>query len=148
MEKMIDKKVNFSTLVRANPERVYDAIATADGLDGWFTMGASVDAKTGGKINFRWKDWGLDHYTGENGGPILEARRPERFVFQWKADSGLYDTTVEISFEPVAEGTVVRLIEYGYEDSAIGMQDFLNRILGWAQALTLMKFFVEQGVRY
>lgn len=143
-----DRKVTFSTLVRAEPERVYDAIATADGLDGWFTTGASVDTRAGGKINLRWKDWGLDHYTGENGGPVLEAKRPERFVFQWKADSGLYDTTVEINFESVNEGTVVHLIEYGYEDSPIGMQDFLNRVSGWAEALTLMKFFVEHGLRY
>ncbi len=126
MRKTTDKKVTFSTLVRAKPPRVYDAIATAKGLDGWFTTGASVDARTSGKIHFRWKDYGLNHYTGENSGPVLEAKRPERFVFQWKADSGLYDTTVEINFESVNEGTVVRLIEYGYEDSPVGMQNFLN----------------------
>jgi uncharacterized protein YndB with AHSA1/START domain len=148
MRKTIDEKVSFSILVRAKPERVYDAIATAEGLDAWFTTSASVDARRGGQIHFRWKDWGPERYTGENGGPVLEARRPERFVFQWKVDSGSYDTTVEINFEPVDEGTVVRLIEYGYEDSPTGLKDMLNRASGWAQALTLMKFYVEHGVRY
>jgi len=148
MRKTIDEKVSFSILVRAKPEGVYDAIATAGGLDEWFTTGASVDARRGGQITFRWKDWGPERYTGENGGPVLEARRPERFVFQWKVDSGSYDTTVEINFEPVDEGTVVRLIEYGYEDSPTGLKDMLNRASGWAQALTLMKFYVEHGVRY
>lgn len=144
----MDKKVEFNTLIRAKPGRVYDAIATAEGLDAWFTRGASVDSRTGGHIQFRWKDYGLGNYSGENGGPILEARRPERFVFQWKADSGLYLTTVEISFEPVDAGTIVKLIEYGYEDSPVGTQDFLNRVSGWAQVLTLMKFYVEHGVTY
>ena len=144
----MDRKVEFSTLIRVEPARVYDAIATAEGLDGWFTKGATVDSRTGGQIQFRWKDHGVDHYSGENGGPILEARRPERFVFQWKADSGLYLTTVEIDIAPVNDGTVIHLIEYGYEDNQTGMHDFLNRVSGWAQALTLMKFYLEHGVTY
>src|SRR5262249_4510802 len=139
MKKTMSQRVDFRTLVRAEPERVYDAIATSEGLDGWFTTGADVDARPGGTINFRWKDYGLDHYDGENGGPVLEAARPHRFVFKWKADSGGYDTTVEIDFEPVPEGTVVRLIEHGYEDSPAGQQDLMNRVSGWAQVLTLMK---------
>jgi len=148
MSQMAEKRVDFSTLVRAKPERVYDALATAGGLDGWFTRGASVDARPGGKITFRWRNHGLHHYNGENGGPVLEAKRPERFVFQWKADSGLYDTTVEIDLKRVDEGTVVRLVEFGYQDTPAGMQDFLNRVEGWAEVLTLMKFFVEHGVKY
>jgi uncharacterized protein YndB with AHSA1/START domain len=148
MTKTMNEKVNFKTLVRVKPERAYDAIATGAGLDEWFTTGATVDARPGGSIRFRWKDWGLDRYTGENSGPVLEARRPERFVFQWRADSGTYSTTVEVDFEPVDEGTVVRLVEYGYEETPDGMQDLLNRVSGWAQVLTLMKFYLEHGVRY
>ena len=148
MAKMRDEKVNFKTLVRVKPERVYDALATGAGLDEWFTVGATVDARPGGTIHFRWRDHGLDHYSGENGGPVLDARRPERFVFQWKADIGDYLTTVEIDFEPVEEGTIVKLIETGYADTAEGMQDLLNRVSGWAEVLTLMKFYLEHGVRY
>lgn len=142
------EKVNFKTLVRVQPERAYDAIATSKGLDEWFTNGSSVDARPGGQIDFRWKDWGLDRYTGQNAGPVLEANRPERFVFQWRADSGSYYTTVEIDFESVDEGTLVKLIEYGYEDTSVGMQDLLNRVSGWAQVLTLMKFYLEHGMKY
>jgi uncharacterized protein YndB with AHSA1/START domain len=143
-----NRRVTFSTLVRATPERVFDAIATAEGLDAWFTKGASVEARPGGSIRFRWENWGPDGYTGENGGPVLESRRPERFVFRWKVDSGSYETTVEISFQPRQAGTIVRLVEHGYEDSPAGTQDMLNRASGWAQVLTLMKFYLEHGVRY
>ena len=145
---MMDEKVSVHTLVRAAPERVYDAIATADGLDGWFTTRSSVDARAGGRIDFRWKDWGVDRYTGHNGGPVLEARRPERFVFEWRVDSDSYNTTVEISFEQVEAGTIVRLIESGYEDSPAGRKDLLARATGWGEALTLMKFYVEHGLTY
>lgn len=91
---------------------------------------------------------GPEKYTGENGGPVLEAVWPSRFVFQWKSDSGLSVTTVEMDFTPVEDGTVVRLQEGGFQDSPEGMQDLLNRSAGWGEALTLMKFFVEHGIRY
>lgn len=134
--------------MRVPPENAYDAITTAKGLDRWFTRGAEVEAKAGGHIRFRWEDYGPDGYTGENGGPVLEARRPERFVFQWTADSGGYDTTVEIDFEAHEKGTLVHLMEHGYEDSPMGMQDLLNRAMGWGCVLTMMKFYLEHGVTY
>ncbi len=146
--KLRDEKVRVTTLVRAESHRVYDALTTPEGLNGWFTTEAIVETQPGGQILFRWRDWGADHYTGELGGPVLEANRPVRFAFQWKVDSDDYNTTVEIDFEPTAEGTLVKLIEFGYEDTPTGMQDLLARATGWGEALTLMKFYVEHGVRY
>jgi len=55
---------------------------------------------------------------------------------------------VEIDIEPHPDGSVVRLVEHGYEDSEIGMQDLMNRQAGWAEVLTLMKFSLEHGVGY
>lgn len=49
----MDVEIRQSTLVRAPPERVYAAITTALGMDGWFTSGAAVDARPGGEIRFR-----------------------------------------------------------------------------------------------
>ncbi len=144
----MSRQITFGTMVRARPEQVYDAIATSEGLDGWFTTGASVDASPGGHITFRWENWGPENYTGENGGPVVEANRPHRFAFRWRVDSGGYETAVEIDLKPKEEGTFVRLVEHGYEDDDTGTQDMLNRASGWAQALTLMKFYVEHGVTY
>ena len=142
------EKVDFISLMRVSPDKAYEAMTTAEGLDGWFTKGAKVEAKSGGHIQFRWEDYGPYGYTGENGGPVLEARRPERFVFQWTADSGGYDTTVEIDFVAHEKGTMVHLVEHGYKDSPTGMQDLLNRAMGWGCVLTMMKFYLEHGVKY
>jgi len=140
--------VNFKTLIRVAPERVFAALTTSAGLDEWFTTGAEIDLRPGGAIQFRWQDWGLEHYTGEIPGRVLEVQPPTRFVFQWRADSGTYDTTVEITFTQVGEGTLVHLLENGYEDTPAGMQDLLNRVSGWAQVFTLLKFYLEHGVSY
>ncbi len=148
MANLRKEKVDFKTLIRVVPERCFDALATGAGLNEWFTHGALVDLRPGGAIQYRWQDWGLEKYSGEIPGQVVEAQRPARYVFQWRADSGTYDTTVAITFTPVAEGTIVHLIETGYEDTPAGMQDLLNRVSGWAQVLTLLKFYLEHGLQY
>ena len=134
------REVRFDTMVRAEPENVFDAIATAEGLDGWFTSGTTLEAEPGGLLVFRWKDWGVEKFTGEMTGDVVEVERPMRFSFRWPVDSGGYMTTVVIDIEAHEEGSVVRLVEGVYEDNDVGIQDMLNRAGGWAQALTLMKF--------
>ena len=143
-----DENVLFDIIVRVKPETVYDALTTAEGLNGWFTSGTSIDAKPGGKLLFRWKNWGPSKYTGELGGPVLEAERPSRFVFQWPVDSRSYLTTVEIDIESHPEGCLVRLVESGYDTGPDSIRDMLNRAAGWSQALLLMKMYLEHGIKY
>ena len=148
MPNLIDAEIKQKTLVRADPEQVYDAFATAEGLDGWFTVGAEVEARRGGQIIFRWKDWGPDKFSGEEICPVLEAERGKRLVFQWRPDSPDYYTTIELDFQPVEEGTIVRLREYGYHDTPSGRAALMECATGWGEALTLAKFFVEHNLRY
>jgi len=148
MTKLIDVEIRQNTLVRAKPEVVYDAMTTGSGLDACFTVGSEVDARPGGNIIFRWKRWGPDKYTNDAQGTVVEAKRPERFVFQWKADNPSYATTIELDFEEVEEGTVVRLREHGYQDTPSGRAAMLECAAGWGEALTLMKYYVEHSVTY
>ena len=144
----LDMIIKHDVLIRAMPERVYDALTTASELDSWFTAGAYVDARPGGEIQWRWQNWGPNHVTAEDGGSILEATRPKRFVFQWHPDSPDYTTTVEFTLEAVDDGTIVRLRESGYHDTPSGRSAILDCASGWGEALTLLKFYVEHGVRY
>ncbi len=73
---MLELEIRYATLVRAARDKVYGGIATADGLDGWFIDGAEVDARPGGHIRFRWRQWGADRLSCEDGGPVPEALRP------------------------------------------------------------------------
>jgi hypothetical protein len=57
---------------------VYDGIATAEGLDGWFTSGARIEARPGDEIFFRWQDWGVDRITVEESDRVLEAVKPDQ----------------------------------------------------------------------
>ena len=142
------EKVDFRILIRAAPERVFEALAAAEGLNEWFTQGSELEPHPGGRLLLRFKDYGLDRYTGDFPGKVLQWQRPQRFAFQWEADSRGYFTTVEIDFNPAEGGTLVHLIEYGYEDTPTGLQDLLNRVSGWAAVLTQMKYYLEHGVKY
>jgi uncharacterized protein YndB with AHSA1/START domain len=86
--------------------------------------------------------------TAEDGGPVLEARRGERLVFQWHPDGPTYATTVAIHLEAREGGTVVRLREWGYLDTPAGLAAMLDCAAGWGEALTLLKFYVELGAIY
>jgi uncharacterized protein YndB with AHSA1/START domain len=131
-----------------SPERVFDALATAEGLNKWFTQTTELDHRPGGSIVFRWKDYGMDRFTGEYPGKVLEWHRPNHYVYEWEADSRGYFTTVDITFSVVPEGTLLHLVETGYKDTPEGMQDLLNRVSGWASVLTEMKYYLEHGIRY
>jgi uncharacterized protein YndB with AHSA1/START domain len=138
--------IRYRSYIAASPERVYETLTTGAGWDAWFTNGTEVDARPGGRIVFRWVDWGVDHYTTEAAGPVLEAEAPRRFVFQWKpADS---TTTISFDLEALGEGTVVEVREEGYTSSPCDMSAMLECASGWGEALALLKMYLEHGVLY
>lgn len=148
MNEIGDLEIRHATFIRAAPERVYEVFTTGEGLDAWFTEGAEVDARPGGEIHFRWRDWGPDKVTAEDGGPVLEAIRPRRFVFQWHPEDESYATTVAVDFIPEEGGTTVRLHESGYQDTPSSRVCLMDCAAGWGEALTLLKMYVEHGIRY
>ena len=97
---------------------------------------------------FRWREWGADSYSGEDGGPVLQAERPHVFEFQWHPDGPAYATTVRIEFAAHLQGTLVRLTERGFRDTPAGRRRQLDCAAGWGEALALCKIWVEHGVRY
>ena len=138
--------IHYNTYVAAPPERVYDTLTTAAGWDAWFTQGAQVDARPGGVMLFRWENFKVDRYTGESGGPVLEAEPPRRFVFQWTA--GDSPTTIEFDLEPLGPGTVVTVTESGHTSSPADLEALVECASGWGEALTLLKVFLEHGITY
>ena len=143
--KLFDVPILHKVLIKAPREKVYDAMTTAEGLDGWFTEGTTTTRKPGEKMILRWVDWGVDKVTSKAECPIVEVKVPERFVFQWWDD---HLTTIEMDFIEVDEGTIVTVKEHGYQDTTEGHRRCLECAVGWGEALTLLKFYVEHGLRY
>jgi uncharacterized protein YndB with AHSA1/START domain len=141
MSEQTPYEVKQKVFINASPERVYDAFATAEGLDAWFTRGARVDPRPGGEMFFKWVEWGAERDINlEEMGRVVEARRPERFVFQWGSPGR--ETTVEVDLEAREGGTLLRLREFGFHS----LRGFIDNAGGWGQALTLVKFWLEHRI--
>lgn len=143
----LDMEIRHKVLIRATPEVVFDALTTGQGFDAWFTSGMEIDARPGGSYSFRWRNSGPYPAEAELRGPVLEAERPRRYVFQWNDHLG-DRTTVAFDIEPHHGGTLVTVTETGYPDTPDGRWQIMDCAVGWGEALTLMKFWLEHGVRY
>ena len=53
-----------------------------------------------------------------------------------------------MNIEPIEGGILVRLREYGYTNSESGSKAMLNCAVGWSEALTLLKCYLEHGIQY
>ena len=138
--------IEHSTYIDVSPDRVYQALTTGSGWDQWFTSSAFVDPKPGGEIRFRWKDFGASRATFEDGGPVLEAEPNRRFSFQWSPAG--HPTTVTFDLEILGKGTLVKLVEHGYRANKEDLVALIECSVGWGEALTLLKFYLEHGITY
>lgn len=138
MATTLDVEAKHSVFIRASRERCYDAFATTEGLNAWFTEGGRVDPRPGGAMLFKFVDWGPEKINIAFPGRVVEAHRPERFVYEW-GEAG-QTTTVELTFQAVEGGTIVRVRERGF----VKLESALGNSAGWGEALTLARFWVEQ----
>jgi uncharacterized protein YndB with AHSA1/START domain len=142
-------EIKHSVLIRAPREKVWAALTTAEGFDGWWgTRGSEIDLRPGGKLTLRWRDWGAEkEHNHDQHGVVIEVVRPQRFVYQWGSSTDDM-TTVEFDLLERDDGTLLRLREHGFAPTAKGRDSFGGNSLGWGEVSTLLKFYVEHGLHY
>lgn len=132
--------ITHKTFIKKPVDDVYRAITTAEGWNSWFTDEATVDLDEK-YIRLVWHDFGPDHLSSEDGGPITEAVENKRFSFQWKPITTF--TTVVFELEESLGGTVLQVTEDGYKSEDI--KTYVTLAVGWGEALTLLKYYLETG---
>lgn len=137
--------ISAKVLIKAAIQEVFDHIATADGLDKWFTSGSVIEEKVNGDMEFKWVDWGPDKVNTSSKCRVVWHERPNRFIFEWWLD---HPTTVEIKLTETAHGTLLEVEEKGYEYSDEGVKRCLDCATGWGEAITLLKVYLEHGISY
>lgn len=158
--------IRWLSYIAAPPERVYETLTTADGWDRWFTRGASLDARPGGRFVLRWQGavaaahratlWGAAHADAVIDAEVVAAEPIARFAFAWSTAG--HPTTVELLLAPRGDGCEVALTESGYLEADLGATGVTGSIggrspfamcaSGWGEALTLLKFYLEHGLTY
>jgi uncharacterized protein YndB with AHSA1/START domain len=98
--------------IRARPEIVFDAVATAEGIVHWWGPDAGpvllseCEPRVGGRYRVRFRL--LDGSEHESSGEFLEIVRPQLVVMSWRWKGGVEDpgeSRVEIRLRAVSEGT-------------------------------------------
>ena len=145
MTEQLQETIKQATFIQRTPQEVFDAITSAEAWNAFFTHSSTLDAKPGGAFIWRWKDWGPDCYTVEVLGTVIEAVRPERFVFEWGSSN---PTRIAMLLSEQSGGTVLRLTEQGHLNDAKGRAMALECAAGWGEAITLLKFYLEHGITY
>jgi uncharacterized protein YndB with AHSA1/START domain len=142
-------EIKTSVFIRAPLEKVWTALTTAQGVDGWWgTRGSEVDLRPGGKIILRWRDWGAERdMNTDRECIVVEVHAPRRLVYRW-GEPAAPMTTVEYELEERDGGTLLRVREHGFAPTTKGRSAFEGNSLGWGQSVILVKFYVEHGIRY
>jgi uncharacterized protein YndB with AHSA1/START domain len=115
---MADKteyQISKSIFILAEPERVFEAITSAEDWDKYFTSGMELDPRPGGVCNFRWKDWGPKLVSHESPGKVLKIEKPILFVFEWGSVGK--KTTARLEIAAKHDGSVLSLYENGYPET-------------------------------
>lgn len=131
--------------INAPIEKVYETLTTGKGWDGWFTDGTVLDLETK-RIQLVWTMNGPYKANGIETGPILSAIPDKEFSFKWH--EGSHDTTVTFTLETKDNKTKITVTETGYLPTDKGIWQLLDCAIGWGEAITLMKFYLEHGIRY
>ncbi|GII93342.1 SRPBCC domain-containing protein [Sinosporangium siamense] len=131
------------TLTLAHPQKkVWDALTTEEGLNGWFgDRVEAYDLRPGGQIDMRWGDelstlW------------IKLVEPPHRFAFTW-AITGLpaddpRRTYIEFTLEPDGDNTKLNVVESGFAQLPDEMLSaFTGNTEGWQKELSDLVIYLD-----
>ncbi|MBB5078529.1 SRPBCC family protein [Nonomuraea endophytica] len=128
--------VDESLLIPAPPERVWRALTDAlDRAEWWGYI--DLDVTPGGKVEERWSD--------DSGHPMLtqgvvtEVEEGRMFRFTWSYTDRPVATAVEITLTPAEAGTVVRVLEVGWNHLPDGPATAADHRAGWRIHLTNLR---------
>lgn len=139
--------VRRSTLINANPCRVWEEFKSHERVKAWFGIGHEVEsyeAKVGGKIRLSADDGTSKRYFG---GSILvfEDCRELSFTENWETDGYPFDCFITIRLTPLYEQCHSELFHHGLERIGVSAAaELQGHEEGWhAKHLGTLKEIVE-----
>ncbi len=128
--------------IKAPVSQVYAALATIDGLAGWWTRDTSGSASPQGNITFRFHD-PAGTELGTFAMTVLDLT-PEKVV-RWRVEGGPAEwlgTEIEFLLSSDGEYTIVR---FGHRHWRVAVEFMAHCSMKWATFLLSLRQFVETG---
>jgi uncharacterized protein YndB with AHSA1/START domain len=71
----------------------------------------------------------------------------ELIEFEWAAGDGVYDTHVEMRFEPLgAEETLISISEGNWKENQKGLNSSYGNCYGWMNMSCCLKAYLQYGI--
>ena len=147
----MELKFKVSARIAKPVADVVEAVTNPTELSRYFTTGgAKGRLETGATVM-----WEFGDFPGAFPVDVAEVVENERIVLRWAADdgdpipgqSGGYQTTVTMAFEPLNDGrTLVTISEEGWRGTPGGLKASYNNCGGWMQMLCAMKAHLYHGI--
>jgi uncharacterized protein YndB with AHSA1/START domain len=127
-----------SVPVKASPEKVYAAVATQAGMQGWWTHDTKMTPKVGGKAEFGFDDRQMVFRM------TIEEMTPHRSIkMRCAGDHPDWEgTSLEWVVKPTADGSGLRFYHRGLRDITPFMAGCNSM---WGNLMFRIKAFVETG---
>lgn len=107
-------RISRQVVIDASPDVVWAIVTEPRQVARWFSDEAEIDLRPGGAMLLTW------HGHGSYRGRVEAVEPPHRFAFRWvrREDSEPGEgtsTLVEITLAPEGEGTLLRVVESGFQ---------------------------------
>lgn len=126
--------------IHTPPERVYQALTTAEGIRNWWTRDADLDAQIGGTGEFRFSYEGTVVTTVR----VEELKPPIRVV--WKTISSFRPewsgTTITFDLRSEGSDTMLSFAHCGFEETD---EIYALTTTGWGYYLVSLQQYLEMG---
>lgn len=150
---MSTDRIEREVTIEAPIERVWTLITEPEHVGVWFgDAGADIDLRPGGEIQFRW------HEHGDSLGTVVAVEPPRRFAYRWvslpsargQAPTDANTTLVEFTLEPAGQGTLVRVVESGFDALDCSVDErtaaLAGNTRGWGAELGDLVAYAERAV--
>jgi uncharacterized protein YndB with AHSA1/START domain len=122
--------------IRATPEAVYQRVASAAGIEEWFTAASSTDYRKGGTLELRFDDEPVSF-------AITELSEPSRIVWHCTTrDNSWFGTDIVFEFEAQGDRTVLRFDHLGWGEIS---DRFRDCSASWVYFLESLRSLLEEG---
>jgi len=126
------------------PEKVWEALTTAEGLGGWFGNNADIDLRPGGEAHVHWDGIGRSTLWIQVVEPV------HRFGYTWAIEGLPADdprrTYVEFTLDPIETGTRLTVVETGFAQLGAGddpVTAYTGNVEGWRTEFAELVEFLD-----
>jgi uncharacterized protein YndB with AHSA1/START domain len=135
-----DQTLTFSQRVKAPPGEVYSAFTHATGLREWLCDGAVINAAAGGSYHIWWQN---GYYAS---GEIVQMSPDQALSLTWMGRQEPSATTIEITFTPQGDDTLVTLVHGGLGTDEAWDRIRAESVRGWQSGLENLQSVMETGI--